>query len=47
MAASRRPRIWAAPEDAVKTYAPDNGPVHISVKGAVLEATQPWSRSPV
>src|SRR5882724_8571731 len=34
-------RIWAAPEDAVKTYAPDNGPVHISVKGAVLEATQP------
>src|SRR4051812_48002004 len=22
-------RVWAAPEDAVKTYAPDNGPVHI------------------
>jgi len=34
-------RIWAAPEDAVKTYAPDNGPVHILTKGAVLEATQP------
>ena len=34
-------RIWAAPEDAVKTYAPDNVPVHVSVKGAVLEATQP------
>src|SRR5437879_10444823 len=34
-------RIWAAPEDAVKTYAPDNGPVHILNKGAVLEATEP------
>ena len=34
-------RIWAAPEDPVKTYAPDNGPVKITVKGAVLEATQP------
>jgi len=34
-------RIWFAPEDAVKTYAPDNGPVHISVKGEVLEATEP------
>jgi hypothetical protein len=34
-------RIWFAPEDAVKTYAPDNGPVHISIKGAVLEATEP------
>jgi len=34
-------RIWAAPEDAVKTYAPDNGPVHISIKGDVLEATEP------
>ncbi len=34
-------RIWAAPEDAVKTYAPDNGPVHVLIKGAVLEATEP------
>jgi hypothetical protein len=34
-------RIWAAPEDVVKTYAPDNGPVHIAVKGGVLEATEP------
>jgi hypothetical protein len=34
-------RIWAAPEDAVKTYAPDNGPVHVAVKGGVLEATEP------
>ena len=29
-------RIWIAPEDAVRTYAPDNGPVHISIKGDVL-----------
>src|SRR5579872_68203 len=34
-------RVWAAPEDAVKTYAPDNGPVHVSIKGEVLEATEP------
>ena len=34
-------RIWAAPEDAVRTYAPDNGPVHIEIKGDVLEATEP------
>jgi len=34
-------RIWAAPEDAVKTYALDNGPVHISIKGNVVELTQP------
>jgi hypothetical protein len=34
-------RIWIAPEDAVRTYAPDNGPVHISIKGDVLEATEP------
>src|SRR5580700_3687352 len=29
-------RIWFAPEDRVLTYAPDNGPVHISVKDGVL-----------
>jgi hypothetical protein len=34
-------RLWAAPEDRIKTYAPDNGPVAISVTGGVLEATQP------
>ena len=34
-------RIWFAPEDAVRTYAPDNGPVHIEIKGDVLEATEP------
>jgi hypothetical protein len=34
-------RIWAAPEDAVKTYATDNGPVKIEVKGDVLTATEP------
>ena len=34
-------RVWAAPEDAVRTYAPDNGPVHIQIKGDVLEATEP------
>jgi len=34
-------RIWMAPEDRVKSYAPDNGPIHIVVNGAVLEATEP------
>ena len=34
-------RIWAAPEDAVRTYAPDNGPVQIKSEGGVLTATQP------
>src|SRR5271154_3184150 len=34
-------RVWAAPEDAVRTYAPDNGPIHIKITGAVLEATEP------
>jgi hypothetical protein len=34
-------RIWAAPEDPHLTYAPDNGPVHIEIRGEVLEATQP------
>jgi len=34
-------RVWAAPEDAVRTYAPDNGPVHIEIKGDVLTATEP------
>lgn len=34
-------RIWAAPEDPVKTYAPDNTPVKVVIKDGVLEATQP------
>jgi hypothetical protein len=34
-------RIWSAPEEDPRTYAPDNGPVHIEVKGDVLEATEP------
>ncbi len=34
-------RLWAAPEDAVRTYAPDNGPVQIVIDGPVLTATQP------
>ena len=34
-------RLWAAPEDAVKTYAPDNGPVQIAIKGDVLTAIEP------
>jgi len=34
-------RVWAAPEDAVRTYAPDNGPVHIQIKDGVLIATEP------
>ncbi|HLY15743.1 MAG TPA: hypothetical protein VKR61_00905 [Bryobacteraceae bacterium] len=34
-------RLWAAPEDAVRTYAPDNGPVRVEVKGDVLTATEP------
>lgn len=34
-------RIWAAPEDRVKTYAPDNSPVKVAISGGVLTATQP------
>jgi hypothetical protein len=34
-------RVWIAPEDPVKTYAPDNDPVIIEVRGDVLEATGP------
>jgi len=34
-------RIWAAPEQAPRTYAPDNGPVEIHVAGDALTATQP------
>jgi hypothetical protein len=34
-------RIWIAPEDPVRSYAPDNGPVRIVVNGNELEALQP------
>ena len=34
-------RLWIAPEDLVKSYAPDNSPVHIEVMDGVLEATGP------
>jgi hypothetical protein len=34
-------RVWIAPEDPVKTYAPDNGAVEIELQGAVLLATEP------
>ncbi len=34
-------RIWAAPEDSIRTYAPDNGPVHVTVENGVLTATEP------
>jgi hypothetical protein len=34
-------RLWFAPEDPVKTYAPDNGPVRIDTKDGVVEATAP------
>jgi hypothetical protein len=32
-------RLWAAPEDAVKTYVPDNSTVHIAIDGNTLHAT--------
>lgn len=34
-------RLWAAPEDQTLTYALDNGPVKIEIKGDVLVATPP------
>ncbi len=34
-------RIWAAPEEVPRTYAPDNGPVEIAIDGDVLTAVQP------
>jgi len=34
-------RVWIAPEDRVKSYAPENGPVAVEVHGDVLIATQP------
>ena len=34
-------RVWIAPEDRVKSYAPDNGSIHIEVQGDTLIATEP------
>lgn len=34
-------RIWVAPEQLATTWAPDNVPVKIDVRGGVLEATAP------
>lgn len=34
-------RIWVGPEEPSYTYAPDNEPVEIAVKGNVLKATSP------
>ena len=34
-------RLWAAPEDPVRTYAPDNSPVRVEIKGDTLIATEP------
>ncbi len=34
-------RVWIAPEDPVKSYAPDNDAVRIEIQGGVLEATAP------
>jgi hypothetical protein len=34
-------RLWTAPESQPRTYAPDNDPVDIEIRGAELEAVQP------
>lgn len=34
-------RIWAGPEDAVKSYAPDNGPIDIALTADSIVATEP------
>jgi hypothetical protein len=34
-------RLWISPEDRVKSYAPDNGPVHIRVLEDGVESTEP------
>jgi len=34
-------RLWAAPEDKLKTYAPDNSPVTVRIKDDMLFATGP------
>lgn len=37
-------RLWVAPEDPIRTYQPDNGPVDIEVFGDGVRATQPVER---
>ena len=34
-------RLWISPEDAVKTYAPDNGPIKVEVHGDAVESIEP------
>ncbi len=34
-------RLWIAPEDRLKTYAPDNGPVKVEIRGEALQAIEP------
>jgi hypothetical protein len=34
-------RVWIAPEDPIKSYAPDNGPVDIAITGDAIVATEP------
>lgn len=34
-------RLWAAPEDAIRTYATDNAPIRIEIEGNILVATEP------
>lgn len=34
-------RLWVAPENVPVTYALDNGPVKVSIRGDILELTQP------
>jgi hypothetical protein len=33
-------RLWAAPEDARRTYAPDNAPVRVDLDGGIITLTQ-------
>ena len=39
-------RVWLAPEDPVASYAPDNDPVDIEVRGDTLIATAPVEQGP-
>jgi len=34
-------RLWIGPEDRIKSYAPDNGPIHIEIRDGILDATEP------
>ncbi len=34
-------RVWIAPEDPVRSYAPENGPVAVRIADGAIEATQP------